>query len=501
MAVRQPTVEEIFRIADAYNLNPSPADVESYIELSQPILDSYARLDQLTAPSLPVKYPRSPGARPQPEDNPLGAWYWRCDITGPQGGLLSGKSVAIKDNVCVAGVPMMNGTSVLEGYVPDVDATIVTRILDAGGSIRGKAVCESLCFSGGSHTSDTGPVRNPHDPARTAGGSSSGSAALVAAGEVDLAIGGDQGGSIRIPASWCGIYGLKPTYGLVPYTGVFPIELTLDHTGPMARTAADVALMLEAVAGPDGLDPRQSAGFDAQAYTQALTGDVSGLRIGVVQEGFGLPESEPDVDSAVMLAARSFESMGAQVGTVSIPWHLDGIHVWRAIAVEGATMLMVAGNSMGTNWKGHYTTGLLDVYARGWQTRADDLSETTKLVVLMGQYMQDRYHGRYYAKAQNLARTLTAAYDAALSEYDLLVMPTLPMKATVIPPADCSRQEYTDRALEMIPNTCPFDVTGHPAISVPCGVSGGLPIGMMLIGRTGDDATVLRAADAYDRNH
>ena len=186
--------------------------------------------------------------------------------------------------------------------------------------------------------------------------------------------------------------------------------------------------------------------------------------------------------------------------TVSIPWHLDGIHLWRAIAVEGATMLMIAGNSMGTNWKGHYTTGLQDIFAHGWQSRADDLSETTKLVVLMGQYMQDRYHGHYYSKAQNLARMLTAAYDQALSEYDLLVMPTLPMKATVIPPADCSRQEYTDRALEMIPNTCPFDVTGHPAISVPCGVSDGLPIGMMLVGRMGDDATVLRAADAYGRN-
>ena len=141
------------------------------------------------------------------------------------------------------------------------------------------------------------------------------------------------------------------------------------------------------------------------------------------------------MDQVVENAARSFESMGAQVGTVSIPWHLDGIHLWSAIAVEGATMLMIAGNSMGTNWKGHYTTGLQDIFAHGWQSRADDLSETTKLVVLMGQYMQDRYHGHYYSKAQNLARMLTAAYDQALSEYDLLVMPTLPMKATVIPPA------------------------------------------------------------------
>src|SRR5207245_6325493 len=136
---------------------------------------------------------------------------------------------------------MMNGSAVLEGYVPDVDATLVTRILDAGGEIVGKAVCEHLCFSGGSHTSDTGPVLNPHDPKRSAGGSSSGSAALVAVGERDLAIGGDQGGSIRIPSSFSGAVGLKPTYGLGPYTGVFPIELTLDHHGLIARTPAACA--------------------------------------------------------------------------------------------------------------------------------------------------------------------------------------------------------------------------------------------------------------------
>ena len=201
MAVKRPTMDEMFRIAEEYNLNPSPADVESFIELSQPILDSYARLDQLTAPSLPVKYPRTPGARPQPEENPLGAWYWRCDITGPRAESCRGRRWPSRTMSAWRACPVMNGTSVLEGYVPDVDATIVTRILDAGGSIKGKSVCESLCFSGGSHTSDTGPVRNPHSHARSAGGSSSGSAALVAQGEVDMAIGGDQGGSIRMPAS------------------------------------------------------------------------------------------------------------------------------------------------------------------------------------------------------------------------------------------------------------------------------------------------------------
>lgn len=170
------------------------------------------------------------------------------------------------------------------------------------------------------------------------------------------------------------------------------------------------------------------------------------------------------------------------------------------IAVEGATALMVAGNSMGTNWKGHYTTSLLDVYAHGRRSRARDLSETVKMTVLAGQYMLDAYHGRYYAKAQNLARSLAAAYNAALADVDLLAMPTLPLKATPIPAPDASLEEYVARALEMIVNTCPFDVTGHPAMNVPCAMSDGLPIGMMLVGRLGEDATVLRAADAFERN-
>jgi amidase len=162
-------------------------------------------------------------------------------------------------------------------------------------------------------------------------------------------------------------------------------------------------------------------------------------------------------------------------------------------------MLMVYGNSMGTNWKGHYSVSLLDAYARGRLTRADDLSETVKLVILVGQYMQDHYHGRYYAKAQNLARALSQAYDDALQSVDLLVMPTLPMKATKIPPVDASREEVVARALEMIPNTCPFDVTGHPAMTLPCGLSDGLPVGMMLIGKKWNEATVLRAAHAFEQ--
>jgi amidase len=498
--VNQPSIHELAQIAQEYCLDLAPEALAEFQEVIAGVLVSYARIDQLIEPSLPVKYPRTPGYRPQPEENPHNAWYWKSSIKGADSGKLKGKTLAIKDNVCIAGVPMMNGSSVLENYVPEIDATVVSRILDAGGEILGKAVCEDLCISGNSFTSVTGPVLNPYDLTRSAGGSSSGSAVLIATGEVDMATGGDQGGSIRMPAGWCGIVGLKPTYGLVPYTGIFPIELTLDHHGPMARTVSDVALLLDVIAGEDKLDPRQCNIQVANSYTAALTGEVDNLRVGIVREGFGWTGlSEPDVDKIVHQAAYRLEKVGATVNEISIPMHRDGVHLWKVIATEGATVLMIKGHGMGTNWKGHYTTSLLDAYARGWHTRANDLSETVKSVALLGQYMQNKYHGRYYAKAQNLARVLRNAYDCALEEYDILVMPTLPLKATKLPPKNLNRLEYVDRALEMLVNTCPFNITGHPAISVNAGMSEGLPVGIMFIGKFWHEQTVLQIAHAFEQ--
>ncbi|MGR8921279.1 MAG: amidase family protein, partial [Gammaproteobacteria bacterium] len=196
MKIKRPTLDDIELIAQQFGLELSVEDLESFQALMEGPIASYERIDELVEPKPAVKYPRTGGQRPEPADNPLNAWYQKCEITGARGGKLKGRTVAVKDNVCVAGVPMMNGASVLEGYVPDIDATVVTRVLDAGGIIAGKSVCENLCFSGGSHTTDTGPVLNPHNREHSTGGSSSGSAALVAAGEVDMAIGGDQGGSI-----------------------------------------------------------------------------------------------------------------------------------------------------------------------------------------------------------------------------------------------------------------------------------------------------------------
>ncbi|MGH9073294.1 MAG: amidase, partial [Acidimicrobiales bacterium] len=455
MSVARPSDDDLRDIARRYHFGLADGDVTALRAIVDTTLASYDRLDELDEPIEAPRWPRDGGRAPAAGENPYGAWAWMVDIAGAPDGPLAGRTVAVKDNICVAGVPMSNGTSLLSGYVPEADATVVERVLGAGGRVVGKAVCESLCFSGGSHTSDSGPVRNPYDITRTTGGSSSGCAALLAAGQVDLAIGGDQGGSVRIPACWSGVHALKPTWGLVPYTGAFPIEATLDHLGPMARSAADVALLLEVLAGPDGLDPRQGSGPRPEPFAgAALTGDVGGLRLGLVAEGFawdGL--SEPVVDEAVRAAAASFSRLGATVSEVSVPWHRDGIHVWNGIALEGATALMVAGNGMATNWKGRYTTSLLEHFGRARRERGDALSVTTKLNVLAGQWMSDTYLGRYYGKAQNLARALAAAYDRALADHDLLVMPTLPLRATEIPESTAPLAEQVGRALEMIPNT------------------------------------------------
>jgi amidase len=497
MTVKRPTADQLRAIAADLGMSMSDADLASYFGIMQANFAAYDVVAAMPDYLPMVKYPRAPGYKPEGEENKYNAWYVKTRINGASAGKLAGKTVVLKDNVCLAGVPMMNGASTLEGYTPDIDATIVTRILEAGGTIVGKAHCEYFCFSGGSHTSAAGPVHNPRKPGYSAGGSSSGSAALLAAGEVDMAIGGDQGGSIRIPAAYCGVYGMKPTHGLVPYTGIMPIEITLDHTGPMTRNVGDNALLLEVLAGEDGLDPRQY-NVKTKAYTEALNGGVKGLRIGVVKEGFGLPNSEPDVDAKVNQAASTLRALGATVADISVPMHSVGLAIWSPIILEGATELMMRGNGMGTNWRGLYTTSLLDAHSQ-WKHRADELSDTLKISMLVGHYFVKHYRGHFYAKAQNLSRKLRAAYDAALSQHDLLLMPTLPLKATPLPPADASRELYVQRAFEMAANTAPFDVTGHPAMSIPCGIGDALPIALMLVGKHYDEWTIYRAAAAFEK--
>jgi len=498
MAIKPPTSDDLAEIAERYRLGLDPSDVESFRAVIAGALESYDAVERMYAERLP----EAPGRAyqwPAEADNELGAWYVTSEIKTAGDGPLAGRRVAIKDNIEVAGLPMMNGSATVEGYVPRRDATVVTRVLDAGATITGKAVCEDLCFSGGSHTSRTGPVRNPWNLTKSAGGSSSASAALVAAGQADLALGGDQGGSVRIPSAFCGTVGHKPTHGLVPYTGAFPIENTLDHLGPITRTVRDAALLLGVLAGRDGLDPRQRTDPPAGGYLADLDAGVAGVRIAVVEEGFGIPGlSQPGVDEAVRAAVGTLAGAGAAVSEISLPWHRDGLHVWNVIATDGAVNQMIDGNAYGMNVPGLYDPELIAHYAQGRREHAAEMSESLKLTMLLGRYAIDRYDGRHYAMARNLALDLAAAYDAALASADVLVMPTLPIVASTIPQADASREEKITRSLEMIPNTAPFDVSGHPATSVPAGLSDGLPVGLMIVGRRGADGMCLRVAQAFE---
>lgn len=498
MKLPLPDAAQLRSVADDLGLNFTEQDVDTYLRVMTQTLDAYQIIEEISETLPDVKYVRQPGYYPDATENPYNAWAYKVNIKGAAHGKLQGKKIAVKDNICIANVPMSNGSSSLANYIPDIDATVVNRVLDAGGEIVGKANCEYLCISGGSHTCVTGPVKNPRKEGYSAGGSSSGCAALLAAKEIDLALGGDQGGSIRIPASFCGIYGMKPTHGLVPYTGAMPIELTLDTIGPMSNSVKDNALLLEVIAGKDGLDPRQ---YDSKtdSYTKYLGKNLQNIKIAIVKEGFAQINSEKIVDEKVMAAAEQFKKLGATVDMVSIPMHHLGLNIWQPIALEGLTQLMMHGNGYGTNWRGFYLTSLLEAHSN-WKNYADEFPPSLKSSILAGHYMQKYHHGRYYAKAQNLSRKLKSAYETVLNHYDLLLLPTTPMQATPLPNKNASIEEQINRATEMLANTAPFNVTGHPALSLPCGMHNGLPIGLMLVAKHHNEAEIYQAAYAFEQS-
>ncbi len=495
--MREPTLDDVRSMAEHYGLSMSEADLEGHLGWLSAFLQGFTAIDELPDHLPEVHYPDRSSSQVSSDENPLGAWWVKTKIERASSGRLYGRTIAIKDNVFVADVPLMNGSSILEGYVPPVDATIVTRILDAGGEIVGKSVCEAYCMSGGSHTSQSGPVHNPHRHGYSAGGSSSGSGALVGAGAVDMAIGCDQGGSIRIPASWCGVYGMKPTTGLVPYTGILGFDPVLDHTGPMTSSVEDNAIFLEVLAGPDGLDPRQ-VNPQVGDYAGALGQGVDGLRIGIVSEGFGRDESEPAVDSTVRSAAQRLADLGAEVSDVSIPMHaLGGAILFGTIQSIVNAVFTTDGYGMGR--EDVMVPGFMEVQGR-WRERPNDLPPTMQNVILLAEFLRRERGYQVYAKTVNLIRQLRAAYDQALASVDLLLMPTTPMKALPLPPVDAPVDVQLGAAYANLGNTGPFDVSHHPAMSLPCGLVDGLPVGMMLVGRQWEEATIYRAAHAVEQS-
>ena len=390
---------------------------------------------------------------------------------------------------------MGGGTAFLGDYVPEEDASVVRRLLDAGAEIVGKATCEYLSLSAGSHTSASAEVvRNPRNPEHTTGGSSSGCAALVAAGEVDLAIGGDQGGSIRVPSSFCGIVGMKPTFGLVPYTGILSIDAHLDHTGPMTASVADNALLLEVISGPDGIDTRQQ-GARVGSYREAASQAPEGLRVGLLEEGFP-DDIDAGVDGAVRQAAQALASHGATTVSTSIPEHPALGIAMVPLMMLGALELMKNGG-FASHANLPVPFGLPEAFAT-WHAHANTMPANVKTLLLAGAVASADGGPRQYAKALRLRDATRETYDRALEKCDALLMPTTPKTAPLLPGPDASPGERYAAGGNGVANTAQFDVSGHPAISVPCGEANGLPVGCMLVGRPFDEATLYRLAAAIE---
>ena len=498
MSFVAPSPDDVRAIGREFGCELSTAEADAMLGFMMPLLMSYRFLDAEPDELPSVEYPDRSWARPTTADNPLGAWYVKTRIKAAASGPLKGRSVAIKDNIFVAGVPMMNGSSLLEGFLPDYDATVVTRLLDAGSEITGKSACEHFCVSSGSFTSGSGVVHNPRRPEYSAGGSSSGSAALVAAGHVDMALGSDQAGSVRIPSSCSGVYGMKATFGLVPCTGLMGMETSLDNIGPMTASVADNALLLEVLAGHDGYDGRQQE-LVVHKYTEALGQDIKGMKIGMLVEAFGHADSEPAVDGCVREAANRLHQLGAEVAEVSVPAHLTGPAIWTGVIGDGLWQTLKL-NGLGYNYRGVYSPSL-SAAMDDWCEHLSETPVNIQLIVFMGRYLE-RYRGHYYAKAKNLERRLRSAYDSAFRRCDLLLLPTTPRRARLNPPSlsEATQAQIVEHAFGNLANTCPFNVTGHPAMSIPCGLREHLPVGMLLVGRHFDEPAIYRAAHTFEQS-
>jgi len=502
-----PDIEEVVAVAKELGIHLGPEEAVLYRKYLLEQLREFDTFVQalVEEPRPPmVSAARKPGYQPSPDEDPLNAWMWKCRIEGTADGLLAGKTVSYKDHIAVAGMPMRFGAFALEGFIPDFDATVVTRVLQEGGTIIGKNVMNGLSggFGTGGGIGDYGRPLNPHNHAHVTGGSSSGSGAAVAAGEVDISFGGDQGGSIRIPAAFCGIVGHKPTFGLVSHFGIgFGSDQSIDYTGPMTRTVEDAAAALQATAGYDPYDPRPTRDVPASMDVLGRLADgVSGLRIGVLQEGFD--EAEVAVRDLVMAAVDVLAQAGAIVSEVSIPEHHAIRMAQAALSGEGALALFNTG-FFGAFTRTYYPASLIAAINQMWASHADALAPRTKLSLIAAELSRRTYHGRVYAKAQNVRPTYIKAYDTALAGVDVLVMPTCIMTA----PKNHTPDSYLEAVEDNLTlrsssrNTQPFNYTGHPALAVPVGKSSaGLPVSMQLVGRFFDDPLLMRVAYAYQHS-
>ncbi|WP_297722363.1 Asp-tRNA(Asn)/Glu-tRNA(Gln) amidotransferase subunit GatA [Intestinimonas sp.] len=403
---------------------------------------------------------------------------------------LAGVPMALKDNICTKGVPTTCASRILGDFTPPYDATAAERLKAAGGVLLGKLNMDEFAMGSTSETSYYGPTRNPWDLDRVPGGSSGGSAAAVAAGECWYAVGSDTGGSIRQPASYCGVTGLKPTYGAVSRYGLVAYASSLDQMGPLARSAADCAAVLELMAGKDRRDGTSlDAGWDG--LTAGLNGDLRGLRVGLPADCFG-DGLDGEVRSAVLSAAEVLKDRGAVVETFSFPMMKYVVPAYYIIAAAEASSNLSRFDGVKYGWRAEGYEGLTDLYEA---TRTQGFGAEVKRRILLGTFVLSAgYYDAYYKKALQVKALIKGAYDRAFEYYDLLLTPVAP---TTAPRLGDSLGDPLRMYLSDI-YTVPLNLAGLPGLSMPCGFDRkGLPIGAQLIGPALGEAKVLGAAHAF----
>ncbi|WEL25325.1 Asp-tRNA(Asn)/Glu-tRNA(Gln) amidotransferase subunit GatA [Haloferax volcanii] len=420
----------------------------------------------------------------------LNAFITKETLDGSDDGPLAGKSVAVKDNISTEGLRTTCGSAMLEDYVPPYDATVVELLKDAGATIVGKANMDEFGMGTTTETSAFGPTKNPVDESRVPGGSSGGSAAAVAAGEADLALGTDTGGSIRCPAAFCGVVGIKPTYGLVSRYGLVAYANSLEQIGPIAPTVEDAAALLDVIAGPDDRDgTTRDAGADSN-YAAAADGDVDGLTIGVPTEF--VEGADKGVEEAFWAALDELEAQGAEYREVSMPSVEKAVAAYYVIAMSEASSNLARFDGVRYGKSGGYDGNWNEAFARA---REDGFGSEVKRRILLGTYaLSAGYHDKYYAKAQDARAWVKQDFDEAFEDVDVVASPTMP-----VPPFELG--ESLDDPLQMYladANTVPVNLANLPAISVPAGETDGLPVGLQLIGPKFGEETIVRAASAVE---
>lgn len=415
----------------------------------------------------------------------------RVESVAASQGALAGIPIAIKDNICVKGMQTSCGSRILGDYHPPYNATVIQRLLDAGAIVIGKTNCDEFAMGSSNENSAFGPVKNPWDTARVPGGSSGGSAVAVAAGIVPVALGSDTGGSVRQPASLCGVFGLKPTYGRNSRYGLVAFASSLDQVGIFARNTADVARTLSVIAGRD-LHDATTADVPVPDYSAELSGDIKGARIGVPRSLFG-EGLDAEVRASVEAVIDVYRDLGAEIVDVELPNAQYSIAVYYIIATAEASSNLARFDGVRYGFRAEDAPRLREMYRK---TREEGFGAEVKRRIMLGTYVLSAgYYEAYYGKAQQVRSLIKQDFRSAFEKCDAIITPTSPTPAFAL-------GEKVDNPLAMYLNdiyTVTANLAGIPGLNVPCGLSSNrLPIGFQLLGAYWSEPTILKLAQAYE---